>query len=74
MAQRISVTVIPRAAHNELRLQPDGSYLARVTAPPTDGEANRVVLRLLAEHFGVAPPRVRIVSSATHRHKVFEIG
>jgi len=54
-------------------VQPDGSYLARVTALPADGEANRAVIRLLAEHFGVAPSRIRIVSGATHRQKVFEI-
>jgi uncharacterized protein (TIGR00251 family) len=73
MAQRISVRVVPRASRNELQAQPDGSYLARVTAPPADGEANRAVIRLLAEHFGVAPSRIRIVAGATHRQKVFEI-
>jgi uncharacterized protein YggU (UPF0235/DUF167 family) len=58
MAQRISVRVVPRASRNELQAQPDGSYVARVTAPPADGEANRAVIRLLAEHFGVAPSRI----------------
>ncbi len=73
MAKRIQVKVVPRAARNELLQQSDGSYLARVTAPPAGGEANRAVIRLLAEHFGVAPSRIRLVSGATHRQKVFEI-
>lgn len=74
MPQRIQVKVIPRASRNELVPQSDGSYVARVTAPPVEGEANHAVIRLLAEHFGVAPSRVRLVSGATHRQKVFEIG
>lgn len=74
MPQRIQVKVIARASRNELVPQSDGSYVARVTAPPVEGEANRAVIRLLAEHFGVAPSRIRLVSGATHRQKVFEIG
>ncbi|CUU37352.1 MAG: DUF167 domain-containing protein [Armatimonadetes bacterium] len=74
MPQRIQVKVVPRASRNELLPQPDGSYVARVTAPPVEGEANHAVIRLLAEHFGVAPSRVRLVSGTTHRQKVFEIG
>ncbi|BCW95564.1 MAG: DUF167 domain-containing protein [Fimbriimonadales bacterium] len=73
MPRRISVKVVPRAARNELQALPDGSYCARVVAPPADGEANRAVIRLLAEHFKVAPSRVRLISGATHRQKVFEI-
>ncbi|MFN7016603.1 MAG: DUF167 domain-containing protein [Fimbriimonadales bacterium] len=73
MPRRIRVRVIPRSGRNEIRLLPDGSFVARVTAPPTDGEANRAVIRLLAESLDVAPSRIRLVAGAHSRQKVFEV-
>lgn len=73
MPRRISVKVTPRASRNELTPLPDGSFAAKVTAPPTDGEANRAVIRLLADYLDIAPSRIRLVSGASSRQKVFEV-
>ncbi len=73
MLRRISVKVTPRASRNELVELPDGGFVARVAAPPADGAANRAVIRLLAEHFDIAPSRIRLVSGAASRQKVFEV-
>jgi len=70
----ITVKVIPRASQNRLEPQPDGTFVARVTAPPVEGEANRAVIRLLAEHFEVSPSRIELVSGATSRLKRFRVG
>ncbi len=62
-----------RARRNEI--QPaGGGWRVRVTAAPEGGEANRAVIVLLAEAFGVAPSRVKLVRGATSRDKLFRIG
>ena len=47
----------------------DGVLRVRVTRPPTDGEANRAVLRLVADAIGVAQGRVTIASGDRSRRK-----
>lgn len=73
MPRQIRVKVTPRASRNELLPLPDGSFVAKVTAPPADGEANRAVIRLLADYFAVAPSRILLIAGRTSRQKVFEI-
>jgi uncharacterized protein (TIGR00251 family) len=46
---------------------------ARVSAPPTDGRANRALCKLIAGKAGVAPSRVSIVRGAKSRDKVVEV-
>ena len=69
----MAVRVQPRARRNEVAVQADGSWRVRVTAAPTDGEANRAVIGLLAEALGVAPSRVELVLGAASRDKLFRI-
>ena len=63
----------PRARRNEVVAQPGGLFRVRVTAAPADGEANRAVIGLLAEAFGVAPSRIALVRGAASRDKLFRI-
>ena len=44
-----------------------------VAAPPEKGKANERLIELLAEHFGVAKSKIRIISEHTKRQKVVEI-
>ncbi len=69
----IRVQVKPGGSKNELVKQPDGSYLARTTAKPIDGQANIAVIKLVSQHFHVAKSRIRIKNGATSRHKTIEI-
>jgi len=69
----LQVRVQPKARRNEIVEQPDGSFRVRVTAAPSDGGANRAVIGLLAEAFGVAPSRIALVRGATSRDKLFRI-
>ena len=48
-------------------------FVVAVNARAVDGKANRAIERALAEHFNVAPTRVRIVSGQTAKEKVVEI-
>lgn len=73
METTVQVRVVPKASRNELTVQPDGSFVARVTVPPEKGQANEAVRQLLAQHFDVAPSRVELLSGATSRSKRFRI-
>ena len=52
---------------------PDG-LTVYVREPAVEGKANKAVIRLLAEHFGVPPSRVELVSGPGARIKRFRIG
>ncbi|MGH7398875.1 MAG: DUF167 domain-containing protein, partial [Candidatus Rokuibacteriota bacterium] len=54
----LQVRVQARARRNEVVAQADGVLRVRVTAAPEGGEANRVVIAVLAEALGVAPSRI----------------
>jgi uncharacterized protein YggU (UPF0235/DUF167 family) len=69
----IRVRLTPRSAREELAERPDGSYAARVTAPPVDGRANEALCRLVAARAGVAPSRVSVVRGAKGREKVVRV-
>ena len=51
----------------------DGALKVRVTEPPTEGRANRAVVELLAEKFGVPKSQVEIVAGETSRRKLVKI-
>ena len=72
--RRVKVRVQPKASRSEMcGTGPDGMLRVRVTAPPADGEANREVIRLLAEAFGVPKSAVVIVAGEKKREKIVEI-
>lgn len=65
----LQLWVQPRASRNEI-VGFQGDFLRiRVTAPPEDGEANRLCCRLVAEALGIAPSRIEIVSGHASRKK-----
>ena len=65
----LDVWVQPRAARNEIVGYRDRVLRLRVTAPPVEGEANRLVKRLLGEALGVAPSKVEILRGERGRLK-----
>ena len=50
-----------------------GALRVRVNAPPVEGKANKRLLAVLADAFGVAKSRVRLVHGARSRHKWIRI-
>ncbi|HEX9106622.1 MAG TPA: DUF167 domain-containing protein [Longimicrobiales bacterium] len=71
---RLSIRVQPRASRSEVVGEHDGALKLRLAAPPVEGEANRELVRFLGKLLGVAPSRVTVVSGATGKSKVVEIG
>lgn len=70
----INVRVVPGARRSEVVGETDGVWRVRVAAPAVDGKANRELLRVLAEHFGVKPRDIAIVRGDHSRTKVVTIG
>ena len=69
----LSVRLTPRAARERLAPGPDGSLVARVTAPPVDGAANDALCRLVAKAAGVPRSRVAVVRGERARQKVVRV-
>ena len=69
----VSVRVQPRASRNEVLEVRNGRLLVRTTAAPTDGKANKALIRLLAAFLDIAPSRIRIVRGQTQRDKELRI-
>lgn len=66
----IEVKVQPRAKRPEVVVTSANSLTVKVTAPPSRGQANEDVRKLLADHFDVPVSRVRIVRGEKSRHKL----
>jgi uncharacterized protein len=69
VAVELALRVTPRADADRVGPFADGMLQVRVTRPPADGEANRVVLRLVARALRVPPSRVTLVAGARSRRK-----
>lgn len=70
---RIYVKVSPRSSRNEVIKTAEGEYKVKLTAPPVDGQANDMLIKVLADHFGVARSLVTIVGGKSAKTKVVDI-
>jgi uncharacterized protein len=69
----IRVKVKPNARASALTRVPDGSWMAQVRAPATEGRANEELIALVAEHFHCVKAAVSIKRGATGRLKLVRI-
>jgi len=69
----LRIRVKPRARVSTLEQEPDGTWRARLKAPPVDGKANAELIKLVAEQFGCARSAVSIKSGAGGRTKLVKI-
>jgi uncharacterized protein len=70
---RIKVRVRVGSRKDELIGVSDGVMLARVSALPVDGRANRALRRLIARRVGVSLSRVTIVCGERGRDKLIRV-
>jgi uncharacterized protein (TIGR00251 family) len=69
----LKLKVKPGSRDESLTEQDDGTWLARVKAPPVDGKANAAVIALVAAHFGLRKAQVSIKSGASGRMKLVRL-
>jgi uncharacterized protein (TIGR00251 family) len=70
---RIWVKVIPRSSRNKIEKISEGEYKVWVTAPPVDNKANTMLLKILADYFGVSKSCLTIIGGKTAKKKLIEI-
>ena len=71
---RIKLRVTPKSRADEIvGVRDDGVLHIRVSAPPSDGEANEAVLRLLRRALGLPKSAVRLKGGASSRDKWVEV-
>jgi len=67
------VRVQPGASKNEIvRIQKDALKI-RISAPPVQGKANKVLIQFLAKQLGVKRSQVEILSGHTSRIKTIHV-
>jgi uncharacterized protein (TIGR00251 family) len=74
MAIIITVTVRPNAATSGLVQVSPAEYKASVTAVPEKGKANRALIELLADHFGVTKSAIIILRGKSAKKKLIRVG
>ena len=70
---KLKVRVVPKASRNQVDGYEDGTLKLRVTAPPTEGQANAGVIALLAKTLGVSKSQLQIVRGQSSRNKVVSV-
>lgn len=70
-----TVTVKPHSKKGPLVLATsrNNELTVYLREKPVDGEANQALIKLLAEHFGVAKSCIRIRTGARGRQKLIEV-
>ena len=69
----IKVRVQPKSSRNQVGGFQDGTLRVRVTAAPTEGQANAAVIAILAKTLGVSKSRLGIIRGYSSRDKVVSV-
>ncbi|MCS5666763.1 MAG: DUF167 domain-containing protein [Dehalococcoidia bacterium] len=69
----IKVRVQPKSSRNQVGGFQDGTLRVRVTAAPTEGQANAAVIALLAKTLGVSKSQLEIIRGYSSRDKVVSV-
>ncbi len=70
---KIFVKVKPGAKQEKVEKIDDINFKVQVRELPEKGKANRAVLKIIADYFGVSQSNIRIISGSTSRLKIIEI-
>lgn len=72
MGKIMNIKVVPNAKKKEV-IQAVDYLKIKVTAPPVEGKANKVLIDVLAEHFNVKKSAIKIIKGEKSRDKVVMI-
>lgn len=71
---KVEVKVIARAKKEEIKKISEDYYRIKVCLPPERGKANKRIIELLSEEFGIKKKDIRIISGEANSRKIIEIG
>ena len=69
----IKVKVLPRSSINRIFCEGKGVFKVKLTAPPVEGKANKVLIELIAKKLGLPKGGVEITSGERSRLKTVRI-
>ena len=69
----IFLKVKPKASQGKVVKIDETHYQVCVTQPPEKGKANKQIIKLLADYFGVSLSKINIIAGEKGREKVVEI-
>lgn len=70
---RIYIKVSPRSSKNEVVKISEGEYKVKLTAAPVDGQANDMLIRVLADYLNLPKSNLKIIGGKTAKIKIIEI-
>lgn len=70
---RLHLFIQPKSSKNEIVGPHNGELKIKITAPPTDGEANAGVVEFLSKILKIPKRDIVITKGHTNRHKVVEV-
>lgn len=70
---RIYIKVSPRSSRNEVVKISEGEYKVKITAPPVDGQANEMLVKVLRDFFDVSKSSIKIVGGRSAKTKIVDI-
>ncbi|MDP3735149.1 MAG: DUF167 domain-containing protein [bacterium] len=70
---KVFIKAKPNARREAVEKIDESHFVVSVQAPARRGKANAGVAHAIAAYFGVSPSRIRLVSGASAKNKVFEV-
>ena len=70
---RFPAYILPRSSQNKISGLHGIALKIKLTSPPVDGEANKMLVKFLARILKTAPGAISIVSGATGRNKSISV-
>jgi len=70
---KIFVIAKPNAREDKMEKVDESHFIVWTTEPPTKGQANFAIIKLLAEYLKVSRLNIKIVSGFTSKNKIIEI-
>jgi uncharacterized protein (TIGR00251 family) len=69
----LKIYLQPKSSKNEIVGPYRDGIKVKVTAPPTEGKANNVLIRFLAKELSISPSRIEILKGLHSREKTLKI-
>ena len=70
---QFSAYILPRSSRNEISGLRGQALKIKLTSPPVDGQANKMVVKFLSKTLQLTPSRISIVGGTTSRNKTISI-
>ena len=71
--ENLTVKVKPNSKQQKIEHQLDGSLTVYLESPPVDGKANKELIKLLSDRFGIPKSQITIKSGLSSKNKLVEL-